>query len=362
MQVRDTNGRWAKGGAVVASLLLLGVLASRASAFPAEDDQTPGSMALNFNKQNNAWSRFDFGVVDGKVTTSPPDSVKYDRRVEALGIVGAEACFSKRFGARFNAKAEYSLQRQQEKEVPRATVDTTVKTYRPAVDLTFITDKGLEIFAGEEIQLIPTYKENVTSANGESSTTFKKSSLPAKRLGVVRRAGSWSGGFYYVMGAQKDRTVEQKAFDGSGSSTNDVVFVPSRLGVMGDFKAASAFWDFELDFIQARGKGPKDENDNTTYTDFFEAKLGSTYFFGPSLGMGSSVFHKTLSYASNAFVTIETIPVTSVKLVGLLGNDENHAFLGVIGAYGKDGQSLPEFNASYEMNAFAVTFGSLFSF
>ncbi len=333
-----------------------------ATSFPAQDDQTAGTMAINFNKQNNAWSRLDLGVVDGKVTTSPPDTVKYDRRAETLAVLGGEVLFAKRFGARLNLKGEFSKLRQQEAEGPKATVDSTVKTYRPSLDLTFITDKGLEIFAGQEMQIIPAYTETVASSNGESSTAFGNSSVASRRFGVVRRAGAWSGGFYYQMGAEATRDVEQTAFDGSGADSDDVVFIPSRIGVMGAFKAIAAFWDFELDFIQARGKGPKDDQGNTTYTDYFETHLGSLYFFGGSFGVKGSVFHKTLSYANNAFVTMETIPATSVKLLGVLGDDESHAFLGLIYAFGKDGQSLPEFNAEYEFDAFAVTFGSIFSF
>lgn len=345
-------------------LLLLGAVlcAPLARAFPAQDDQTAGTMAINFNKQNNAWSRLDLGVVDGKVTTSPPDAVKYDRRAETLGVLGAEGIFAKRFGARLNLKGEISKRRQQEAEGPKATVDSVVKTYRPSLDLTFITDKGLEIFGGQEMQIIPAYKETVASSNGESTTAFGDSSVASRRFGVVRRAGAWSGGFYYQMGAESERTVEQTAFDGSGAEAEDVVFIPSRIGVMGAFKAISTLWDFELDFVQARGKGPKDDQGNTTYTDYFETHLGGLYFFGGSLGMKGSIFHKTLSYANNAFVTMETIPATSIKLLGVIGNDESNAFLGVIYAFGKDGQSLPEFNAEYEFDAFAVTFGSIFSF
>lgn len=344
-------------------ILLVAVLcAPLAAAFPAEDDDTPGSMAIRFNKQNNAWSRMDLSVVDGKVTTSPPDSVKYDRRAETAGSLGAEGILGKRFGVRLNVRGELSKRRQQEAEGPKATVDATVKTYKPSLDLTFITDKGLEIFGGEEMEIVPGYTESVASTSGDSTTKFGKSSVSSKRFGVVRRAGAWSGGFYYQMGAESKRTVEQTAFDGSGSASEDIVFIPSRIGVMGAFKALSAYWDFELAFVQARGKGPKDDQGNTTYTDYFETHLGALYFFSGGLGLDTSIFHKTLSYANNAFVTMETIPSTSVKLAGALGNDESHAFLGVIYAFGKDGQSLPEFNATYEFDAFAVTFGSIFSF
>lgn len=342
-------------------VLAAALLAPHAVAFPAEDDQSPGTMAIHFNKQTNVWSRLDFGVLDGKVTTSPPDTTKYDRRAESLGILGAETLVGQRFGVRFNVKGEISKRRQQEASGPTATVDSTVKTFKPSVDLTFITDKGLELFGGVESQIVPGYTESVNSTSGESTTKFASSTVASKRFGVVRRTSAWAGGFYYQMGAEETRTVTQTAFDGSGAEVDDVVFIPSKIGVMGNFQALSALWDFEFDFIQARGKGPKDDQGNTTYTDYFEAHFGSLFFFGSGIGMNTSVFHKTLSYANNAFVTIETIPVTSVKLLGVLGDAQNNAFLGIIGAYGKDGQSLPEFNATYQVQAYALTFGSSFS-
>ncbi len=312
-------------------------------------------MAANFRRENNFWARFDAGFLDGKITSSP-GTTKLDRRLENLSIVGFDSNLG-RWGVRGNVKAEYSKRRQSEDEEPRSVVDETVMTYSPSVDVTFVTDKGLEIFGGALVQMQPAYTQSVDAGTVSSETAFDATRLIVRRFGVLRRSGAWSGGFYYVMGAETTRGFEQSGSDGSTLSENDVIFVPSRVGVFGEFEAASTLWDFELDFVQARGMGPKDDTGATIYTDYFEARMAGLFFFGGALGMKGGLAHKTLSYANNAYVTLETIPVTSLKLLGVLGKEESHAYAGIIAATGKDGQSLPEFNATYEMTGVAVTLG-----
>lgn len=340
-------------------MVLTGTLAQ---AFPAQDDHSPGTMAVRWNKRSNAWARFDLGVFDGKVTSSPPDATKFDRRIETLAIAGADTTFGSRFGARINVKAESSKRRQAEEEEPKAVVDETQSKLAPSLDLTFVTDKGLELFAGMLIEQHAAYTQSVTSANVSSETKFKAVQVDAKRFGVVRRAGAWTGGFYYLQGSEKSRDYDKSASDGSSIAGTEKVFIPSRIGVFGDVGMASFGFDFELAFIQARGLGPKDERNASVFTDYFEARLGGTLPLGSVFGLKGSVLHKTLSYASNTYVSFDTIPMTSLKLVTIFGNEANHAFLGVIGATGSDGQSQPEFNAQYEAQAAAVTSGLNFSF
>src|SRR5690606_7783011 len=132
--------------------MLLGLLnADLAAAFPTQDDQTPGMLALHYRKKSNWWLRLDAAVVDGKVTTSPPDLEKLDRRLETFTMAGFDSNFN-RWGLRLNVKAESSTRRQAEKDPPKAQVDATIVTMRPSIDITFETDKGLEIFFGREMK------------------------------------------------------------------------------------------------------------------------------------------------------------------------------------------------------------------
>src|SRR5690606_5413238 len=119
----------------------------------------------------------------------------------------------------------------------------------------------------------------------------------------------------------------------------EIVYIPSRVAVFGEFAAFSLLNEFELAFVQARGMGPRDENDQSIYTDHFEASLAGTYFLGSGLGAKLGVAHRTLSYANNAYVSLDTMPVTSVRALMILGDKDAHAHLGLLYGFGKDGQS-----------------------
>lgn len=345
---------------LAAAALAASVGAAPARAYPTEDDQSAGTMAINFRRQSNVWSRLDLGIVDAQVKSSPPDATKFDRRLETLAVVGGEAEIAKRFGLRLNVKAEYSKRKEAEQETPRAVVEKSIATYSPSLDGTFITDKGLELFAGLVMQQTQPYTETVTSAAASSDTHFDKSLLVARRVGVTRRSGPWTGGFYYTLGVDGNRGYQQTGSDGSELRGTEKVFIPSRIGVFGQFGALSSLWDMELDFVQARGLGPKDPKGITIYTDYFEARAGAYHEFGPGLGLKVAGAYKTLSYASNAFVSLETMPVASVRVLLVLGGLEAQIYAGIIGAYGKDGQSLPELNAQYKLTAFSGTAGFTF--
>lgn len=342
----------AKSLVIVAHLLM----GSAAVAFPTQDDQTPGVMANEFKKRRNVWLRLDMGVLDGKITTTPPNSTTVDRRVEALAMVGGDGMIGSRFAGRLNVKAETTKRRVSAQEDNAPVMDETSAVYTPSFDLTFITDKGLELFGGVEGKIFGTTERTEKSANGTTKSKFDPQTVVARRFGVTRRAGKWSGGFYYVAGAEKSRDVMIEAFDGSVNDTKEMVFIPSRIGVFGEIDAG-ALWDFELTFVQARGLGPRDENGVTAYTDYFEARFGNVYMLGSSIGLKTSLAHKTISYASNAFVTLETMPMTSLKVLVLFGTAESHLYVGVVGGQGRDGQSLPEFNAKYEALGYAATLG-----
>lgn len=337
--------------------VLLVVFATTASAFPMQDDQTAGSMANDSRKRNNFWYHVDLAGFDGKVKTSPPDTYRYDRRIEVLTNVGVDRFITSRFAARLNIKGETSRKRLSDDTKPPTIIDHTRTVYRPSLDLTFVTDKGLELFGGVVGEIEPANKMVSDTQNGESSTKYGGSSMLARRFGVVRRAGAWSGGFYYQLDEDGERTVNQTAFDGSTLESDEALFMPARMGIFGAFDAYRMYWDFELGFVQARGAGPKDDTGNTAYTDYFETKAAGFYPFSSGFGLKLGVNHKTQSYANSAYINLDTIPATAVKALFVFGSADKHNFFGVIYGFGKDGQSLPEFNSTYEYKAVALTMG-----
>ncbi len=72
--------------------------------------------------------------------------------------------------------------------------------------------------------------------------------------------------------------------------------------------------------------------------------------------------HKTLSYADNAFVSLETIPMTTANLNVRWGKERSYMYGGLMYGRGDDTQSLPEFNQKFVVNAYGANAGFLVDF
>jgi len=341
--------------AIAAALFLTEIGGGSAMAFPTQDDNTLGTMALKYKKRSNWWSRVDLSLVDAKVVTTPPDSAKIDRRIEGFSNLGFDVNFGK-YGFRFNGELEHSHRRQAEEDASQAIVESTRNKIRPSIDFTFETDKGLELFIGAEETIAAKYKESITTENRESSTNFEQVRIKSNRAGLCRRAGVWSGGLYYIQGGESKVEFTKQASDGTSLTRDEKVFIPAETGMFGEFTAGTIVWDFDLSFVQARGEGPRDVDGNTIYTDYIKAKFGAYGVLG-GVGIHSQLAHQTLSYSNSAFITLDSIPVTHFKIETIFGDLENHSFVGLGYAQGKDGQSLPEFNAKYKLEALMLSVG-----
>ncbi|MHA0111111.1 hypothetical protein ACXYUI_28850, partial [Klebsiella pneumoniae] len=73
------------------------------------------------------------------------------------------------------------MQQQQ----PQATIDQTVQIYSPSLDLTFVTEKGLELVVGAMDQIMPAYNQSVASSSGVSTTHYHKTTVLSPRVAVV---------------------------------------------------------------------------------------------------------------------------------------------------------------------------------
>lgn len=325
-------------------------------AFPTQEGRTLGEQALSYRRTANFWGDFTFHLIDAKVTTTPPDRTELDRRFEALTSFGAEAQLAGRWGFRFNTNSKFLMVRQADKDAPRAVTDFNRTVIEPSVDMTFVTTKGLELIAGTQIEFGTPYKQTRLFNGLKTTTKYHNYNIQSHRVGVTRRARTWSGGFYYILGGESERTFETVAADGSSLKADETVFTPAAIGVFGEI-GRSTIYDFEFTFIQARGKGPTDSNGNSIYTDHFTAKVGNWISFS-SFGLRLEASYRTLAYASSAFIDYETVPWTSFE-IGVFKGDrrKTHAKFGVVGGYSRDGQSLPQFNAVRDAKALGITMG-----
>ncbi len=313
---------------------------------------SPGDYALQYQKKHRLHVATSAAVVDAEVETSPPDTTRIDRRLIGMFGAGIEGPFAGRFGYRLIVAATATKKRETDDMEPVTLTDTNETVLAPLSSITFITDQGLELFAGLGMANYQKKKQQTASVIGRSEKEYGTASVESKHFGVIRRAGgAWAGGFYYVMGDEDDRTVSTTAFDGSVLDSSEAVFIPSRFGVLGEFGA----YLFAFDFIQARGFGPNDDSGRTIMGDYFSARLG----YKLPIGLEAEVYHQTLGYDSNAYVTLDTIPITQIKLSTVTeGATEERIGLGV--TYGRDGQSLPEFNAAYMLKAVTLSYSGYY--
>lgn len=333
----------------------------RSASADTIDEYTPGYHAMKFNRRSNVWSQLDLVVFDGSITTNPPGTVKYDRRIQAYLNTGADFALGNN-GVRFALKGIGSFEKTEEDTEPKTPTTQFLKKIKPAFDFTFVNHKGLEMFIGAEYNYELGYEKKVMSDLFTQTSTFGAAGVNVVRFGMMRRGGSWNGGVYYVKGASVERavTLEVEGFSDK-IETEETIQVPPELGIVASFN----FYGFksEMDFAMVQAsESPDSSTDGINIVDDYIRVRFASYIPIVIGTLGASLTHQTFSYASNAFVTLDTIPRSILKVKYLLGDLDSHFFVGGIYSFGDDGLSIPETNETFELDALGVTTGFFFAF
>ncbi|MFK7826816.1 MAG: hypothetical protein AB8G05_21920 [Oligoflexales bacterium] len=332
--------------------------ASYSYGFSIQDDHTPGTGAIKFKKQSHFWMRFDAGGVDTRTKTSPPDSIYLDRRLESFLMVGGESTLSSgKMGLRFNFKNSVLKQKGEEEKPPKSPKSHEKIESKPAFDFTYVNHKGLELFAGVMMRLINSEKSKIKSTVASSTITYEDVSLFAPRIGLVRRGGQWSGGFYYVQGKEASRSFSNKSSDGTSLSDISYVNIPSEYGIVAEFGLGNSTFMFDFANVQESEGGERTSTGHTVRDDYLRIFISSFLPIGSNLGLNFGLGHKTLSYSSNAYAGVDTIPLTTLKLLGVYGSNEQQVYAGLLFGYGKDGADITEYKARFSFQAIALSFG-----
>jgi hypothetical protein len=343
------------GKALLCSMFWI-VSTVRGFSFPTQDDESPGIKALHFGKHVNTWGRLDFGGVDGTVKTSPPDTIKYDRKIEAAAELGTERMLTPDLSGRANLKAGWEIHKEEEKDPPKSPIERSISTFEPSLDVTYVNPRGLEMFVGVGIFSQGEYTESQVSDSASSDTVFGSINLFVPRFGMVRRTPTWSGGFYYIMGREGFRDFTKTASDDSTVSGKSPVYIPAVLGIVGEVPLSVVDIELDLSQIRAGSGGEKSDKGITVRDDYLHLGISGYRDFG-GYGLRIKLIHHTLSYGNNAFLNMESVPVTSAHFLFLDGSKDANVYYGIIYGFGKDGQSIPEFNADYKFHALALTTG-----
>lgn len=190
-----------------------------------------------------------------------------------------------------------------------------------------------------------------------STITYEDTSLFAPRIGLVRRGGRWSGGFYYVQGKETSRSFSNKSSDGTSLSDVSYVHIPSEYGIVAELSLGPSVVMLDFANVQESEGGERTSTGHTVRDDYLRIFMSSFVPFSSAFGMKLGLGHKTLSYSSNAYASVDTIPMTTFKLLGVFGGNDHHAYTGLIFGYGKDGADITEYKARFKFQAIALSFG-----
>lgn len=325
------------------------------------DEWTPGYSAMKSGRSSNVWSQIDLMLFDGAIITNPPGTKRFDRRVNTILNAGSNYAFPNG-GVRTSLKAFGSFEKIEDEEEPKIPTTQSITRVRPAIDFTFINPKGLEIFIGSELYHEFAYDRTTKSSLVTQTSSFSAVSMNSMRFGMMRRGSTWSGGFYYVNGADSERGVTLKV-EGIDDEveTSETVQVPPTAGIVASFQVYGFLNELDLALVQA-SEAPSVSADGINVVDDY-LKLRLISYFKISSGYLSTMLaHQTLSYSSNAFVTLDTIPSSLFKIKYIIGEVKSNVFIGGVYGTGSDGLSIPETNESFELQVFGLTTGLYFSF
>jgi hypothetical protein len=231
----------------------------------------------------------------------------------------------------------------------------------PSVDLTYVTPKGLELGFGGMLWYEKEHKKTLYSASLNQTVKYSSVKIWVPRLSLVRRAGTWNGGFYYNFGRSHDRSVVLAASDGSGLTTTQRVHSPTEFGIIGDFSLFGFRSELEANQIDSVSTSDQSSDGKSVEDDYI--KMRATVFFPLTAQSQLSIglTHRTLGYSSNSFVTVDTIPMSLIRAKLIGGTLENHVYLSLFYGQGRDELSIPEANEFFEVKVLGGSLGLVLS-
>ncbi len=318
-----------------------------------------GKDAVDF-KRTGQFSTFTNTVlVDGSITSLPTEAITYDRTLINFADISGIIPLSDKVSLRLDLMSQFAMRVEEGAEEPRKiSRETWVEVY-PRMDLTFLTQNNLEVFLGLTYAHIGGFERRIESEAIETVWSYGDALMAIPHVGITKRAGSFEGGFYYKLRGEKSRSITKyTSQDESSLEFEDRVFDPTMVALFfqGKFGEYRLFTEFAA--VQASDGGDTTDTGEKVMEDYMVGRLMAYFPINPAVfNLRLFAIHKTLSYADNRNVTLPTIPMTSVHLQFLRGPENSNTYIGLIYATGKDGQSLPEFNAKYDVKGYGITAG-----
>ena len=335
------------------------VISFHASAanYDALYDYSFGTDALIYDHSNTLSLQLDTVLIDGEVKTQPVNSTNRDRTATTFMRVMGTTPLSPRFGSRYSLFLKGDYRKQEGEQEPRKIVTENTSEGYGRLEMVFFTQSRLEVFFGVTYEGRSGFTRKTESPSVETTWKFSPASMPIPHIGIVKRTGFLSGGFFYKQGAEASRDVEKTTSqDDSKLTFRDTIHNPTATGIFVRLSLGPGVVTGEFSAIQGSEGGNKTDEGATLTEDYTKARLIYLQHL-QNIALKASLIHRTLSYSENLTVSLDTIPMTALHLKARVGGDRNHFFAGIIYAYGKDGQSITEFNADYKVQAYGANLG-----
>ncbi|NRA64996.1 MAG: hypothetical protein HRU19_10980 [Pseudobacteriovorax sp.] len=323
-----------------------------------------GYDALNYQPQFQVGSTLQSMLVDTEIETSGTESKTYDRTLVNFFRLQASQSLNPKVGMRGTILGLGEFRKLESATEPRVIREEVEYTIRPRFEFIFVTQNALEIFVGLTGRYVFPFEVETVSSSLTSKEDYDSAFLSTQHFGFVKRVGRLQGGFYFRKGAEKARRLKKSNDrDGTILENDDVIHDPTKLGIFARVPLGRNSIYVEFSPVQAGEGGNRTDQGATVTEDYISLFSKVNIATGlQGLEFSGSLLYKTLSYADNRDVSPETIPQTGLHFDANYSLGRARFTFGLVLGYGKDGQSIDEFNADYRLIAFGGRIGASASF
>jgi hypothetical protein len=329
------------------------LLATNASALADSVELSLGTTALSPLGGNYWWSFLEFGLLDNSITSSPSGVSNPQITIENTIAAGLTSALFANFHLRMDARQEYAKLREK-LEAETLTTDQSKTKQKTSATLVYQRDSGLEFFGGYGMTYIQPTKRTTSTSIGDSTLDFASARLLTSFVGIVRRNANWNAGVYHLFGSEEVVQVRQEAFDGTSLEFEEYENELSSTAAFGEVNRPWGQYEFELSFIEANGKGPRDAENRAMLADHFRARIGGRIAMNTDLSLRTALFHQTLSYDRSSHISLNSIPRCGISMSARWGEQLRRLDAGFRFSYGHDVQSLSSINAQYDVRGYDV--------
>lgn len=287
------------------------------------------------------------GYLHGRVTTNPPGETTLEQTFPLL--LGAKAVLPLgKAMIRTGAHAQTAYWDYANLDSDDVAKSSLVSEARANADLGFPVSNGMELFGGAEARYLLPYAEKIERNTVSGKDSVQGALLLSPRAGLLKRDSNWVAGLTYQFTAQKGRKRTFTASDGSENSVERRAYVPGGVSGFAILDLKQAILDLEVALLFNGDINELSSTGSKAYRDNYRAMLG-TWVPTSFANLRLRVEHRTLSYDEQSFAQFDTVPLTEAETRLEWGSRESNVFLGVVGVYASDLQSIPEYNADYAL-------------